>query len=126
MIDIGSLEGWLRRANTAGWDWFAEQPGADPERAQKAKERQQLQNQRLASIWADFARTPDGAEALQALVDQTLNRTLVPSVAHGLTLEQTALYAQFREGQNNIVQAVLALAAMGGNPEAQPKPRDVS
>lgn len=126
MMDIGSLQGWIERAGSAGWEWFAEQPGADPARAQALREQQQLKTQRLASIWGDFAKTPEGAEALQALVDQTINRALVPNVRHGGNLEQTALYAQFREGQNDIVQTILAMAALGGNPEAQPKSRDVS
>ncbi len=124
-MDIGGLQGWIERANTAGWDWFAQQPGADPERAKAMREEQDLKKQRIAAIWADFARTPDGAEALQLLVDQTLNRELVPSVKYGATLEQTALYAQFREGQNSIVQSLLAMAALGGNPEAKPKPREI-
>lgn len=125
-MDIGSLQGWIERANGAGWDWFVQQPGADLDRAKVLRQEAELKKRRLASIWADFINTPDGAEALQALVDQTLNRALVPSVAHGATIEQTALYAQFREGQNNIVQGILAMAALAGTPEVNPQKRDVT
>jgi|GEM_PF-2028269 hypothetical protein len=124
-MDIGSVQGWLERANTAGWGWFAEQPGADPDRAKALQQEQTQKKLRIAGIWADFLESPDGAEAMQFMIDQTLNRSLVPSVSYGLTLEQTALYAQFREGQNNIVQSILATAAVARSPENKPKPRDV-
>ena len=125
MMTQGALEAWISGAGPGGWEWFAAQPGLSKEQVEQLKAKAEERKNRLAAIWQGFAATPDGREALQALIDVTLNRAVPPSVAMGLTMEQVAMYAQFREGQNNVAQMILKLIAHGRGEADQPPKREM-
>ena len=79
----------------------------------------------IAAAWADFAATPQGEKALQALFDATLNR-VVFSVNLGQDAQTMTMWGCFREGQNALAYEIARQISVGRNPEDQPKPRDVT
>ncbi len=125
MINQGALEAWISGAGKGGWEWFNAQPGLSEDQVKALQAKMEARKERLAAAWRGFAETPEGQEALQALVDVTLNRAVPPSVSMGLTMEQTAMYAQFREGQNNVAHMILKLIAHGRGDADQPPKREM-
>lgn len=125
-MNNADLQKWIERAATAGWDWFdgLAQPGLTEDQKAAFKREAESKRDRIAAAWARFADSEDGAEALQVLLDGTVNRAVPPAVAMGFGMEQVAMYAQFREGQNNIAHGILKLIAHARHPEDQPIPRD--
>lgn len=64
-----------------------------------------------ADAFARAFRTSDGEAALALLVQHILLRPLVRSFEEGRSMEQQALYASFREGQNSVVEYILHMIA---------------
>lgn len=87
---------------SGGWDSFenlSKNAGEDLER-QNAEMLAEA-----ATIAAPF-RTPEGKRCLELLFRKTIARPLIMPI-EGMTLEQQALYASRREGQNGVVAIIL-------------------
>lgn len=111
-----SLDQLMERAGLTGWpsldkllDPRAEMPPDALEKGARA----------IAPILAAFAATAEGREILEWLADITVRR---PHYVHGMTMEQAAMYAAGREGQDGVLFTVLktiatgeAMAAEGGD-----------
>jgi hypothetical protein len=91
-----------------GWGKF-ENNNASVEADFKSQREEMLAE--AAMIAAPFL-TPEGQDVLQLLVEKTFMRPLIQPV-EVMTLEQHALYAARREGQNQVVAMLLnAVAAV--------------
>lgn len=96
---------------TGGWP--ALENAATNAKADMERQRATMQA-RAAELAAPFL-SPAGKLALEILIKATLLRPLVKP-AEGYSLEQQAMYAMRREGQNEIVQTILnAVAAVEGD-----------
>lgn len=126
-MNAGDLQKWVERAATGGWEFFQPfaQPGLSDDQREALKAKAAEDRETIARAWQEFAATPSGEKALQVLLDGTVNRAVPPAVAMGFTMEQVAMFAQFREGQNNIAHGILKLIAHGRDTQDQPQPRDL-
>lgn len=110
MMGAGSIEDFIQQLKSGGWEMFEE--GGD-DAVTKATSLQKAWGSltpddqvEIQTAWAEFAATPSGRKALQALVDRTLNRPVF--ITHlGLTAEQVAIAGASREGQNIVVGVIL-------------------
>jgi DNA-binding PadR family transcriptional regulator len=127
MMHPGDLQKWVERAATGGWEFFSPfaSPGLSDDQRKALQSKAEEDRDTIARAWKDFAATPGGAKALQQLMDGTVNRAVPPAVAMGFTMEQVAMFAQFREGQNNVAHWILKLIAHGRDSNEQPQPRDL-
>ncbi|MCG8273121.1 hypothetical protein MIC97_16605 [Aquamicrobium sp. NLF2-7] len=120
MNDIESL---ISGAAASGWEWF---DAADDKVKQRLDVRRSLEGEdarAVARAWAEFAATPGGAKALEAMHKATLGRTVF-FVNLGLDPMSMAVFGAFREGQNALVHEIFRQIAKGRNEEG-PAPRDV-
>lgn len=110
MIGAGSIEDFVKLLKNGGWEMF-EDSGDTP--AQKATSLSRAwgtltaeDQKTIQTAWAEFAASPGGRMALQALIDRTLNRPVF--ITHlGLSAEQVAIAGAAREGQNQVVTIIL-------------------
>lgn len=87
-----------------------------------SKKRSEEESRAVASAWSDFAKTPAGKKALNALFDRTLRRTVF-FASLGLDVQSMAVYGAFREGQNAVAHEIARQIGIGRDEET--KPRDV-
>ncbi|MCC4243419.1 hypothetical protein [Stappia indica] len=110
-------------ARNGGWDWFQQLDDKVAAALKLEQEKAQEDAEAIARAWADFARTPGGRKALEALFDTTLRRTVFFS-SLGLDIQSMAVFGAFREGQNSVAHEIARQIAKGqGEPT---KPRDVT
>lgn len=108
LLELGRL---IEQAGEMGWDWFDKLggPGApDAKKIALTIER----GQRLAQAMARLAGNDDFKLLLEHLVDTTILQP-VQYVALGLPIDQTALNAARREGENALTWKLLKLIAEG-------------
>lgn len=106
MTDIAS-EITSRLGASQGWDRF-EDMGRNAAEDFKRQREEMLAE---AALIARPFKTPDGQALLDLLVKRTLFRPLAKPI-EGYTMEQQALYAAQREGQNQIVAMILQAIAV--------------
>lgn len=107
-----SLARLIAKADEMGWDWFGQLPGgAANTTAAEAAQAIALQK-RLAQACARLGDNDDFLFLLQHLVDTTVLQP-VQYVALGLPIDQTALNAARREGENALVWKILKLVREG-------------
>ena len=110
MMTAGGLQDFIQQLKNGGWEML-EAGGEDAvtKATSLTKAWGTLSEDDLKTIrtaWAEFAETPGGRMALQALVDRTLNRPVF--ITHmGLSAEQVAIAGASREGQNIVVAIIL-------------------
>jgi hypothetical protein len=92
----------VQKLAAGGWGMFENLAQSTSE--DFARQREELAAQ--AAVLAAPFKTPEGKRCLELLVEKTILRPLVPPV-EGTTLEQQALYANRREGQNGVVAIIL-------------------
>lgn len=124
MSSIGTIDDIIRNlGNGAGWDFFDR---LDPEirkRIEPALAKRAEDAKTIAGAWSRFAGSPDGALAIQALLDTTLFRT-VWFVDLGGNADAMTAYGAFREGQNALAHEIVRQIAAGRETEDPPKPRE--
>lgn len=108
LLDIARL---ISQADGLGWEFFERLHGADPSDTKNAA-LGILRSQRLAQACARLAELDDFKLLLQHLVDTTVLQP-VQYVALGLPIDQTALNAARREGENGQTWTILKLIAAG-------------
>lgn len=122
-MNPADMQSLISGAKNGGWDWF----GQVDEKVQAALDLQQKKSAEdaaaVAKAWADFAATPGGRKALDALFDVTLRRTVF-FASLGLDLQSMAVFGAFREGQNAVAQEIARQIANGRGETT--KPRDVT
>lgn len=119
----GDLERIIGAAAAGGWDWFDQIPDTKVRAALELKRAKTAEDRRtIAAAWAEFAATPGGRMALQALFDATLNRTVF-FVGLGTDAQSMAMFGAFREGQNALAQEIARQIA-AGREDDPPKPRE--
>lgn len=117
-----SLEQIIENAKKQGWDFL---DGMSAEQQEKLEIQQKLSEEdrkAIASAWADFARTPGGRKALDAMFDMTLRRTTY-FVDLGQEVMSMAVFGAFREGQNALAHEIARQIAAGQNEEVKPRDR---
>ena len=117
-----SLEKLVARAGEMGWDWFGQVPEGETATSEKAKALEIERSQRLAQACARLAENTDFVTLINHLVDTTILQP-VQYVALGLPIDQTALNAARREGENALVWKVLKLAH-AGRTTPLPRPKE--
>lgn len=122
MSHPAGLEQLVDGAARSGWEWF----GGVDERVQKAllldAARTDEDKRAIARAWADFAETPGGRKALEAMFDTTLRRTVF-FASLGVDPMSMAVFGAFREGQNALAHEIARQIATG-RADDPPKPRD--
>lgn len=121
---MADLEKIIASATKSGWDFFDEADPAIKERLDVRKRLEGENKDAIAHAWAEFAATPGGAKALEALYETTLGRT-VYFVSLGLDMASMATFGAFREGQNALAHEIFRQIARGRG-EDQPKPRETT
>ncbi|MEW6256828.1 MAG: hypothetical protein AB1592_12810 [Pseudomonadota bacterium] len=111
----------ISQAGELGWDWF-NRPEAPKQGATEAA-LAAAQSQRLAQAAARLAGNDDFALLLNHLVDTTILQP-VQFVALGLSIEDSALNAARREGENALVWSLLKLIQEGGARGVAPMKKD--
>lgn len=107
-----------------GWDFFDGVDEAVRKRIELRDAATAEDRKTIAAAWAEFAATPGGRKAIDALFDTTLRRT-VYFVNLGQEPGAMAMWGCFREGQNAVAQAIAVQIALGRDSKEQPKPRDL-
>lgn len=108
-----SLSRLIAKAGEMGWDWFNQLPaGGAPPGGEAAIAMQIAQVQRLAQACARLGDNADFLLLLEHLVETTVLQP-VQYVALGLPIDQTALNAARREGENALVWKILKLVREG-------------
>lgn len=120
----GMLEDIISRAGSSGWDFFDKLPDDIRQRVELQQAKVTEDRETIARAWANFASTPDGQKALQAMFDQTINRTVF-FVNLSQDPAAMAMWGCFREGQNALAHEIARQIARGRQSEEQPKPRDI-
>lgn len=126
MTATGTIEDLIRLVQTGsnrGWEFLDRLDPQIRARIEPELGRIEADRQTVAQAWARFADSPDGALAIQALLDTTLFRT-VWFVDLGTDAAAMTAFGTFREGQNALAHAIVRQIAAGRNAEAHPKPRD--
>lgn len=119
MIDMEDI---ISGAAKGGWNWFDQVDDKVKDALKLNQEKAAEDRKAIAQAWADFAATPGGEKALDALFDSTLRRTVF-FVSLGLDMQSMAAFGAFREGQNSVAH-LIARAIAEGRGETT-KPRDV-
>lgn len=117
------FEDLVTKAASAGWEWFDQHDKAIRERLDVRQSLGSENARAVARAWAEFAATPGGRKALEAMHAATLGRT-VYFVNLGLDIQSMAVFGAFREGQNALVHEIFRQIARGRE-EAEPQPREV-
>lgn len=108
LLDLSRI---ISQADGMGWEFFERLHAADPS-GTKDVALGILRSQRLAQACARLAELDDFKLLLQHLVDTTVLQP-VQYVALGLPIDQTALNAARREGENGQTWTILKLIAAG-------------
>lgn len=120
LLDMGRL---IAQADSMGWEWFEHlAPGVskgDP----KAIALAAVRSNRLAEACMRLAGNDDFKLLLEHFVDTTILQPL-QYVALGLPIDQTALNAARREGENALVWKILKLIAEGRKMPVGPAPQE--
>jgi hypothetical protein len=111
----------LENAAAEGWDFFEHRH--DPARGAQQKRVETTRGERVALSLARFASSPDGAEALEFLLDATLRRATFTAQL-GLDPMQAYSFGVFREGQNALMASILKLIAQGRKDETSQQGRE--
>jgi len=107
-----SLARVIEQAGAMGWDWFNQLPAGATTANAAAKAQEIALTQRLAQACARLGDNADFVLLLEHLVDTTIMQP-VQYVALGLPIDQTALNAARREGENALVWKILKLVREG-------------
>lgn len=124
MRSIGDIEDLIRQAGSSGWDFFEKLEPDVRKKIEPVLAKQEADKRTIASAWARFASDPDGAMAIQALLDTTIFRTTW-FVDLGTDPAAMTAFGTFREGQNALAHAIVRQIAAGrDNPDDEPTPRE--
>ena len=108
-------------AKLEGWAFF--EHVNDPAKGAAQKRVETTRGERAAAALARFAASPDGAEALEMLLDGTLRRATFTAQL-GLDPMQAYAFGVFREGQNSLMASILKLIASGRKDETSQQGRE--
>ncbi|WAC26336.1 hypothetical protein [Ancylobacter sp. SL191] len=120
MLDIARL---VATADSMGWEWFEQLAPGTAKGDPKAIALAITRGNRLAEAMARLAGNGDFQLLLNHLVDTTILQP-VQYVALGLPIDQTALNAARREGENALVWKLLKLIAEGRKTPIGPTPTE--
>jgi len=118
-----STEDLMKSAGSAGWDWFDEAQKKIDARINPGRKSQTLSTEdgkTIRAAWKRFFHSPDGRKALEDLAQRTTNQPLV-QIHHCQSAEQAGMNAAYREGQNNVMLAILRII---DSPEPEEKPSE--
>lgn len=122
LLDMSRI---IAQADSLGWEWFdGLAPGAakgDPKAVALAITR----GQRLSEACVRLAGNADFQLLLEHFVDTTILQP-VQYIALGLPIDQTALNAARREGENALVWKILKLIAEGRKQPIGPTPTETN
>ncbi|EFO29133.1 putative ornithine aminotransferase RocD1 and RocD2 [Roseibium sp. TrichSKD4] len=117
MIDMENI---ISGAAKGGWDWFDQVDDKAKAALKLDQEKAAEDRSAIARAWADFAATPGGEKALEALFDSTLRRTVF-FVSLGLDMQSMAAFGAFREGQNSVAHLIAKAIAEGRGENTKPR-----
>jgi hypothetical protein len=121
---LQGVEDLIGSAKNAGWEWFERMDPKVAEKLHTGAGLKEADKREISAAWAAFAASPGGTKALQALFNETLNRTVF-FTALGIDPGQAAAYGAFREGQNSVAFIIAKMIA-DGREAKKPKERDVT
>lgn len=99
-------------AAKGGWEWFDQFQDDVKDKVTLEQDRTEDKRKAIAVAWSDFAKTPGGEKALDALFDVTLRRAVF-FTSLGVDPMSVAQFGAFREGQNSVAQTIALMIAAG-------------